>query len=343
MILQRSMNVNTNFKENDSEDVLVSVIIPVYNVESYLTECVESVINQTHKLLEIILVDDGSTDNSGNLCDKYLETDERIKVIHKPNGGLSSARNVGIQNATGEFISFIDSDDWIENTMIERLLTSCLESDSLLSVCGSYVAFSKENIRVRICPSKTECLSLADFWEKVLSTEEIDFISCDKLYHRSLWEKYKFPEGKIYEDIRVLYKVIEQSDMISTVARPLYYYRMRNKSITAVFNPQALELADVGAEIRKYIDTKYPYLAKLSFGFYIKEVCDVITIIEKQDKVIRNNYQKEESSLKQVLKKHFFNICFSNDISTVIKIKTILILTNSLRIVNRIREKKYDT
>lgn len=335
--------MNTYFKVHKSDDVLVSVIIPVYNVESYLPECVESVRNQTHKLLEIILVDDGSTDNSGNLCDKYLEKDERIKVIHKLNGGLSSARNVGIQNASGEFIAFIDSDDWIENTMIQRLLTACLESGSLLAMCGSYVAFSKQKIKIRRCPCKAECLSLKEFWIKLLRTTEGDFISCDKLYHHSLWKKYKFPEGKRYEDIRVLYKVIEQADLISTVAEPLYYYRIRSGSITSTLNPQDLELVDVGAEIRKYVDNKYPDLEKLSFEFYIKHVCGVITMIEKQSKEIRNRYRKEKKLLKQIFKNHFFDIFLSSDTSAVIKIKTILILTNLLRITNKIREKKNDT
>ena len=335
--------MNTDFKFSNSDKVLVSVIIPVYNVEGYLLECVESVRNQTHKLLEIILVDDGSTDNSGNLCENYLKIDKRIKVIHKLNGGLSSARNVGIQNATGEFIAFVDSDDWIENTMIQRLLTSCLESGSLLSMCGSYIAFSKENIKVRKCPLKSECLPLNEFWIKLLKTKEGDFISCDKLYHRSLWGNYKFPEGKIYEDIRVLYKVIEQSNVISTVAEPLYYYRLRDNAITSVFNPQALELVDVGAEIREYINERYPYLAKQSFGFFIKQVCDVITIVKRQSKEISHQYLKEEKLWKKILVKHFWGIIFSKEISAVVKLKTVLILTNMLGIVNKIREKKNDT
>ena len=335
--------MDTNFKFSNSDEVLVSVIIPVYNVEGYLPECVESVRNQTHKLLEIILVDDGSTDNSGNLCDNYLKIDERIKVIHKLNGGLSSARNIGIHSATGEFIAFVDSDDWIENTMIQRLLTSCLESGSLLSMCGSYVAFSKENIKVRKCPLKSECLPLNEFWIKLLKAKEGDFISCDKLYHRSLWKNYKFPEGKIYEDIRVLYKVIEQSNVISTVAEALYYYRLRDDAITSVFNPQALELVDVGAEIREYINERYPYLAKQSFGFFIKQVCDVITIVKRQSKEISHQYLKEEKLWKKILVKHFWGIIFSKEISAVVKLKTVLILTNMLGIVNKIREKKNDT
>lgn len=336
----KEYDMSTEFNSQKSDDVLVSVIIPVYNVESYLPECIESVRNQTHKLLEIILVDDGSTDNSGILCDKYSKTDERIKVIHKANGGLSSARNAGIRKASGEFISFIDSDDWVDNTMLEKLLIPCLETGSLLSMCGSYIVFSKENIRVRKCPSKTECVSLEEFWIKLLKTTEGDFISCDKLYHRSLWKNYKFPEGKVYEDIRILYKVIEQSELISTVDEPLYYYRIRNAAITSTFNPQILELVDVGAEIRKYTDVKYPGLTKLSLGFYIKEICDVITIIERQNKEVRNTYKKEKKLLKHILKKHFLDICFCGDIPIILKIKTILILTNQLRIVNKIREKE---
>lgn len=337
------MVMDTNFKFSNSDEILVSVIIPVYNVEKYLPKCIESVLSQTHKLLEIILVDDGSTDNSGIICDKYLEIDERVKVIHKFNGGLSSARNVGIQNASGEFIAFIDSDDWIEITMIHKLLTSCWESGTLLSVCGSYVVFSKENIKVRKCPSKSECLSLKEFWIKLLRNIEVDFISCDKLYHRSLWQNYKFPVSKIYEDIRVLYKVIEQTELISTVAEPLYYYRIRSTSIVSIFNPQVFELVDVGKEIREYINKRYPYLAKQSFGFFIKQVCDVITIVKRQSKDIRYQYLKEEKLWKKILVKHFWEIIFSKEISAVVKLKTVLILTNMLGIVNKIREKKNDT
>lgn len=329
-----------NLNNCQTDDVLVSVIVPVYNVEIYLDECIESVVNQTHKRLEIILVDDGSTDNSGALCDEYSKTDERIKVIHKPNGGLSSARNAGIRKASGEFISFIDSDDWIDNTMIEKLLAACLETNSLLSICGSYVVRSKDNIKVRRCPSQTKCLSLTEFWKTVLSTEQMDFISCDKLYHRSLWDKYEFPEGKRYEDIRVLYKVIEQADLISLVAEPLYYYRIRKGSITSELKSQDLELIEIATEIREYVDNNYPHLQKFSFGFYIMQLCDVMVMIEKQKKEIRNLYKKEKIFIKQVLKKYFWDICFSGNIPIMLKIKTILILTNLLRIANKIREKK---
>ena len=108
----------------------ISVIVPVYNVEKYLTKCVDSIMNQTYKDLEIILVDDGSTDNSGKICDEYVKKDKRFKVIHKKNGGLSDARNVGIKNSTGEYLSFIDSDDYIDNDMIECLYNACIKNNA---------------------------------------------------------------------------------------------------------------------------------------------------------------------------------------------------------------------
>ena len=119
-----------------NNDILISVIVPIYNVEQFLSKCIQSIINQSYSRLEIILVDDGSTDDSPQICDEFKEKDKRIKVIHKKNGGLSDARNVGIEVASGEYIGFVDSDDYIDELMYEKLLNACIRNNSYISICG---------------------------------------------------------------------------------------------------------------------------------------------------------------------------------------------------------------
>lgn len=126
---------------------LISIIVPVYNVEKYLNKCIDSIINQTYKNIEIILVDDGSTDNSGKICDEYLLRDSRIKVIHKNNGGLSSARNEGINISSGEYIGFVDSDDWVEPNMYEEMYKKILYSNADIVDCGYWKEYENKSIK----------------------------------------------------------------------------------------------------------------------------------------------------------------------------------------------------
>ena len=146
---------------------LISVIVPVYNVEEYLPKCIESIINQTYKNLEIILVDDGSTDNSGRICDEYAKKDDRIIVFHKENGGLSDARNCGIDAATGDWVQFVDSDDYIHQTMVEKMYSSCKRNQTKLAVCGRVdVNAETGEETIILCPQKEEVISRT-FHERV--------------------------------------------------------------------------------------------------------------------------------------------------------------------------------
>ena len=215
---------------------LVSIIVPIYNVEQYLRECIDSIINQTYKNLEIILVDDGSPDNCGQICDEYAKKDDRIKVIHKQNGGLSSARNAGLDIATGEYISFIDSDDKISEKFIEYLYNLCGKYNTDISMCSlqrfnENVEFKhegeldiKEEITIK---SKKEMVMGMNGKESISSV-----VVCNKLYKKYIYETLRFPIGKIIEDQFTTYKAFDNCFTNIVVSNlSLYKYRVNPDSI----------------------------------------------------------------------------------------------------------------
>lgn len=212
-----------------AEDILVSVIIPAYNAEKYLAFSLDSVIAQTHNKLEIIVINDGSTDGTPKICDEYAKKDSRIKVIHQENKGLSSARNAALDIMTGEYIAFIDSDDFIESKSIEILLHDCIEYNSEIIIFGSIdtpeIRFIKHTITNNV---KT-------FSSKFL-LNNIEYISsndsaCTRFYQKSVFDALRFPPGKRYEDSFIAYETIENSKNVSFTDSKLYYYYLSPNSI----------------------------------------------------------------------------------------------------------------
>lgn len=215
---------------------MVTVIIPIYNVEKYLSKCLESVINQTYRDLEIILIDDGSTDNSGKICDRYDQKDDRIKVVHQTNGGLSAARNTGIDIATGQYITFIDSDDYVTENYIEILVKAAqtynadLVSTTLVKVYPDQkLQLVKERPQI-FAYSKEDVL-------KVYRTERQDqnpkfpTAACGKLYKKNLWETIRFPVGRLHEDEFTTYKIFDRIVVAAYVTGGGYMYLQHDKSI----------------------------------------------------------------------------------------------------------------
>ena len=248
-------------------DSLISVIVPIYKVEKYLKKCIESIQKQTYKNLEIILVDDGSPDKCGEICDEYAENDSRIIVIHKKNGGLSSARNAGIEIAKGDYIGFVDSDDYIEPYMYEKLLDAIEQNNSKLSVCAINYVF--ENGK-KICKSKSSENRNFDFFEaiKEMNTYELfDMGAWSKLYKKDLFDDIRFPENKLSEDFFVMYKIFDKAQRISYVGIPCYNYLQRSESITKSkkINKDFVEAA---YEQMLYLDNKYPQLKILAHTSY---------------------------------------------------------------------------
>lgn len=212
-----------------NEDILVSVIVPAYNAEKYIAFCLDSIISQTHKNLEIIVVDDGSTDNTGKICDEYATKDSRIKVIHQENKGLSGARNAALDIMTGDYISFIDSDDYIEPQTMELLLFDSIEYNSEIVIFDSIdtaeIKFVEHAVTNNIRTYKSDfLLNNIDYLENCES-------ACTRFYRSSVFKNLRFPLGKYYEDSSIAYKTIELADNVSFTDAKLYYYYLTPNSI----------------------------------------------------------------------------------------------------------------
>lgn len=210
---------------------LISVIIPVYNVEEYLNECLESVINQTYKKLEIILIDDGSMDSSGAICDEYAKKDKRIIVIHKENGGVSKARNVALDIAKGNYITFLDSDDYMFETGIELLYNICTKNEADISIAGVQNIVNDKKDRKSV-----EIESIFDKEEALKTFFEEKYFQCviwSKMYKREIIGNERFDENvNIAEDFDFLYRVLKKVDKVAINNNELvYYYRIRNGSL----------------------------------------------------------------------------------------------------------------
>ena len=222
---------------------IISIIVPIYKVEKYLDRCINSILNQTFKDFELILVDDGSPDRCGDICEEYAKKDKRIKVIHKENGGLSDARNAGLDIATGKFIGFIDSDDFIHKDMYMVLYDAIIKSKSDISQC-KFKYFSKEDELNKniINDGKYEIYNNINAIEEIIDNKNLNTNVWNKLYKRELFNDIRFPKGKIHEDEFVTYKVFYRAKTVSYVNKELYYYFsndtgiMKNLNINSKFD-----------------------------------------------------------------------------------------------------------
>lgn len=217
---------------------LISIIIPVYNVENYIKRAINSVIEQTYKNLEIILIDDGSKDSSGAICDEFADMDSRIKVIHQKNFGVSAARNAGIRIATGKYIAFVDPDDVISNRMYEFLYKAISENNCKIATC-KYKIFA-EKLPIFDNSYEMNLVVGDDIIKKLLEDKEITNYSWDKLYLRELFCDIEYPVGKKYEDLGIMFKVLLKVDRIAYLDMKLYGYFMRNDSITGNYNVKSI-------------------------------------------------------------------------------------------------------
>lgn len=226
----------------------ISVIVPVYNVEDYLKECVDSILAQSYNNFELILVNDGSTDSSYKICEEYLKQNNTIKLINKPNGGLSSARNAGIEIATGEFLSFIDSDDFIHKDFLKILIEPMIENPDIKITASSY---SKE---VEGLSSKSSIINFYNFEQYTYIPEWTT--AWGKIYAKECFETVRYPEGRLHED-NILWKILYKLPGVWYTDAKLYYYRQRSSSIVANF------------KLKNYMDLLFLY--KESYDFCKKE------------------------------------------------------------------------
>jgi glycosyltransferase involved in cell wall biosynthesis len=274
---------------------LISVIVPVYKVEEYLEKCIESIISQTYSNLEIILVDDGSPDNSGEICDNYALKDERIRVIHKSNGGLSSARNAGIDIATGEYLGFVDSDDTIEPFMYEKLLTAVERDKTKLAVCSVNYIFENGKKMTKSNLGEDTVFDFYDAMIEMNSHRIFDMGAWSKLYHKELFSNLRFPVGKLSEDYYIMYKIFDKAQKVSYVSTPCYNYLQRQNSITR--NTTINHDHEYAAKTQMdYLSSKYPKLDILGHTAYASAALTVY------DSYLKNGVKCSKDNLQHFKK-----------------------------------------
>ena len=275
-------------------EVLVSVIVPVYNVRDYLQECWKSIINQTFRNIEIILVDDGSTDGSGELCDELSKQDKRVIVIHRKNGGLSAARNSGIDVCKGEYITFVDSDDVIAPNMMEVLVSAINETGADVVQCES-IRYEKDFDEIELGDNKFQVKTFPG--NAFVGSESYKDVSWAKLYKRSVWSKRRFMEGIIHEDYALTYKLMYESSLVAYIGETLYYARIRPGSITQLgFRKESLILVKLSEERIEYFmehnDKRLLDYAYAGYYGYLLSFFNELTKADCLDKIERKEIRK---------------------------------------------------
>lgn len=286
-------------------ETLISVIVPVYNVETYLPRCVDSILAQTDVRLEIILVDDGSPDGSGAICDAYAAKDTRVRVIHKENGGLSSARNAGIEAARGEYLAFVDSDDWIEPNSYSSMLALLKRYDAKLVCAGRYDVDGKTGARVvGLCPSKEECITAEEMVGRIFLWDGCDSSACDKLYHRSLFETFRYPEGKVCEDVPTTYKIVLKAERVVLWDQPIYnyYHRPGSISTTKAITEKTFHFSRHTAGIYPYIRDNYPEIEPQAAYLRVRSLAHILLLLDQAEADIRKKFRKEYRAARNELR-----------------------------------------
>lgn len=241
----------------------VSIIVPVYNVEKYVAKCLDSIVRQDMRDIEIIIVDDGSTDGSGTICNKYAQEDSRIRVIHQENQGLSMARNNGIDIARGEYIGFVDSDDWIASDMYSTLYEDAVREDSDISMTNFYYTKASGEC-VPFSSEKTGTKVFEGIYKIAHNIRTTNNFAWNKLYRRYLFDEISFPKGKTFEDIFTIYKLVDKANKMVVSVQCKYYYFRRDDSITlTAFNMSHLDNTAAYIERHRYISDKYPKLESI--------------------------------------------------------------------------------
>ncbi|MDO5544819.1 MAG: glycosyltransferase [Eubacteriales bacterium] len=287
---------------------LISVIVPVYNVSAWLPRCVDSILAQTYKNLEILLVDDGSTDDSGRICEEYAKKDTRIRVLHKKNGGLSSARNAGLDVAAGQYIGFVDSDDWIEPEMYAVMLALMEQYDAQIVCAGRCdVDEATGDKTLGLCPEREEQTDGETLTGRIFLWDHCDSSACDKLYRRELFEGIRYPEGKTSEDIPVTYRLALKAQRAILCEKPFYNYFHRSGSISkgAGITEKTFHYSQHTAVILEDIRKNHPKIAPQAEFLRVHSLYHILLRLDHASSDIRRAYDGEYRFARRELARHW--------------------------------------
>lgn len=320
----------------------ISIIVPVYNTEDYLEECIESILKQSYENIELILINDGSTDSSGKICDDYSEKDFRIKVKHKINGGQSSARNVGLDLATGSYIGFVDSDDWINIDMYSKLLTKSIETNAEIVACNISMMTRKRTFKNYSNIDKDYEFNKISAMKEIFRNEHLTFSPCNKLYKKCLFNKLRFDENIILEDKDISYQLIDKCDKVYYLNEPLYYYRYNpGSTLRGEFTLRRLDEYLVQKRMYEYYSKNYPSFSNLVYINIFEVGLMLFSSIKAEKKFTLINYSYlidfNKDVLKQILNED--DISYKNKVKINLFLKTPKILILILELKYRLRKR----
>lgn len=286
---------------------LVSIVVPVYNVENYLEDCITSLVNQDYKNLEIILIDDGSTDSSADICDRYAELDDRILVLHKENGGLSDARNMGLRNATGKYVTFVDSDDTVDSTYVSYLYDLLVSENAELSICEfNYVDEKKHRINHPLDDGRKMVMNQKEAIVHLLKQKPYSNSASGKLFKMADFEGVEFPYGQLYEDTATVYKLFLRADKVVFGARALYNYLYREGSLSKQkFNLKQMDATKSTERMTNDILRVYPDLKEETVCRLFDPYIGLFRMIQKSD------YPEAYSQIYSKIKSLRWTVLFS--------------------------------
>lgn len=293
---------------------LISVIVPVYNVEKYVGRCLTSIINQSYTNLEIIVVNDGSTDNSFSVCKEYAAKDNRIKLITQENRGLSGARNTGLRHYTGEYVTFVDSDDWIHRNMIEFLYNVLMRHDSEMSLCAS-LRVSEEMIPDKEHKEIEDKTYTYDKFMKLFLNGT--FTACwSRLFRKDIVSDFEFPEGLNSEDFIYMYEAIRRIKTVASINLPLYYYYVREDSIVNEnFNIKKFDQFYSAQKLYELVNTHTPEYTKLSVTRLAGATVSLLSSSRKYQ-----GYEAKEKELTTFLRSKWCLFLFNNQLNYKLRI-----------------------
>lgn len=294
-----------NYDENK-----VAVIIPVYNVEKYLKQCLNSVIKQTYQNLEIVIIDDGSTDSSRIICEQYKQNDGRINVFHIDNQGLSHARNLGLEKSSAEYIMFVDSDDYIEIDCVEYLMSLIKYYNTDVACCDAFNDFEKKSIPWHQNEDSSMCLGSTQAVEKMFYSENFEDTVWGKIYKRTLFEGIRFPEDrKQAEETSTTYRLLLASEKVAIGNRCKYHYVMHQDGLSRLaYRPQQMLMQVAGKECLEYIKNHYPTLEKSATRRYVYDCFWVLRRIIFAE----GSYEQDIAFLINEIKKYALGVFFDN-------------------------------
>ncbi len=301
---------------------LISIIIPVYNVKDYLERCIESVTNQTYSDLEVIIIDDGSDDGSSGICDAWEQRDRRVKVYHRENDGAYSARNMGLEKVRGEFVGFVDSDDYINEDMYAELLQA-LKEDVDVACCGTAVmrmtdTGGLENTEMYDMPSGKIVLSNQKAVRELLLKRYLSFSTCDKLFRRNLLDETRFSEKRKCSDLLFTYEAIKKSRKVVNIGKIGYFYCYREDSLSRRhFSMDRMNYVLFARDILKDVELCYPQEMKPAEALFFRNVTTIIHEIDQSKSA--KQYAAIRKRLKKILKRQYVNIWNNEYLSGRIK------------------------